>query len=451
MAFDTDRSLPYDINAEAAVLSAMMLDNVAASQAITDLDDKYFYRTAHKTIFQAMKELYKNSIEIDLVTITDQLKRSDKIDKIGGVAYINEISDVVLSTANLEYHIKIITEKAILRELIVTSNSIIENCYNGQGEVSEIIDHAEQMIYDVTNNKNSDYFSKIGDLMNSTLDNIHEVASSRTAVTGISSGYHDLDKMTGGFRPGQLIILAARPAMGKTALALNMAFNSVMHHNKKVAIFTMEMANEELLIRILASASEVPMDAMIKGFGMTEEKMTRVTNYAMTLSEKDLFIDDSGTNGPLEMRAKLRRLKAETKGLDLILIDYLQLMSSQRFKDNRQQEIAEISRALKILAKELEVPVVALSQLNRGLESREDKRPKLSDLRESGAIEQDADLVMFIYRDEYYHEDSADKGIAEVIIGKNRHGAVGTVKLAFIPHLTAFRNLEMNAPSNIEV
>ncbi|OQY37157.1 MAG: replicative DNA helicase [Candidatus Cloacimonetes bacterium 4572_65] len=442
MSLSAERTLPYDINAEAAVLSAMMLDNVAASRALTELEDKFFYRTAHRIIFEAMKELYRESIEIDLVTIIDRLTRINKLDKIGGVAYVNEVSDVVLSTANIEYHIKIVTEKAVLRELIVTSNNIIENCYSAEDDVADIIDSAEQMIYDVTNRTNTSYFKDIGAIMGDTLNAIHEVASSKTAVAGTSTGYHDLDRMTGGFKPGQLIILAARPAMGKTALALNIAFNAVMYNNQKVAIFTMEMASEELLVRVLAAASEVPMDAMIKGFGMTEEKMSRVTNYAMMLSEKKLYIDDTGTNSPLDMRAKLRRLKAEIKGLDLVLIDYLQLMSSKRFKDNRQQEIAEISRSLKILAKELHIPVIALSQLNRGLESREDKRPKLSDLRESGAIEQDADLVMFLYRDEYYHEDTADKGIAEVIIGKNRHGAVGTSRLLFIPHLTAFRNID---------
>jgi replicative DNA helicase len=440
----TDRILPYDVNAEAAVLSAMMLDNVAASTAISELEDNYFYRTAHKIIFQAMKELYRDSIEIDLVTLSARLQPNNLVEKVGGTDYLNKISDFVLSTANVSYHLKIVKEKALLRELIVTSNNIIEKCYTAEEDVEDIVDNAEQMIYNVTNKRSANYFKDIASIMGQTIQNINEVATSHTSVLGVSTGFTDLDRKTGGFKPGQLIILAARPAMGKTALALNIAFNAITHHNKKVAIFTMEMEDDELLKRMLSAASEVPMDAILKGFGMTDEKMLRITNYGMMLSEKKLFIDDSGTNSPLEIRAKLRRLKSEAKGLDLVLIDYLQLMSSQRFKDNRQQEIAEISRSLKILAKELEVPVVALSQLNRGLESREDKRPRLADLRESGAIEQDADMVMFIYRDEYYNEDSADKGIAEVIIGKNRHGAVGTSKLVFIPHLTAFRNLERN-------
>ncbi len=442
MSQTTDRVLPYDVNAEAAVLSAMMLDNVAASTAISELEDKYFYRTAHKLIFQTMKELYRDSIEIDLVTLSARLQPNNMIEKVGGSDYLNKVSDFVLSTANLSYHLKLVKEKALLRELIVTSNNIIEKCYSAEENVEEIVDGAEQMIYDVTNKRSGSYFKDIASIMGTTLENINEVATSHTSVIGVSTGFTDLDRKTGGFKSGQLIILAARPAMGKTALALNIAFNAITHHNKKVAIFTMEMEGDELLKRMLSAASEVPMDAILKGFGMTEDKMMRITNYGMMLSEKKLFIDDSGTNSPLDIRAKLRRLKAETKGLDLVLIDYLQLMSSQRFKDNRQQEIAEISRSLKILAKELEVPVIALSQLNRGLESRTDKRPQLADLRESGAIEQDADMVMFIYRDEYYNEDSPEKGIAEVIIGKNRHGAVGTTKLLFVPHLTAFRNLE---------
>jgi len=440
----TDRILPYDVNAEAAVLSAMMLDNVAASTAISELEENYFYRTAHRLIFQTMKELYRDSIEIDLVTLSARLQPNNQIEKVGGTDYLNKISDFVLSTANLSYHLKIVKEKALLRELIVTSNNIIEKCYTAEEDVEDIVDNAEQMIYNVTNKRSGNYFKDIATIMGQTLENINEVASSHTSVIGVSTGFTDLDRKAGGFKPGQLIVLAARPAMGKTALALNIAFNAITHHNKKVAVFTMEMESEELLKRMLSAASEVPMDAIIKGFGMTEEKMLRITNYGMMLSEKKLFIDDTGTNSPLEIRAKLRRLKAEAKGLDLVLIDYLQLMSSQRFKDNRQQEIAEISRSLKILAKELQVPVIALSQLNRGLESREDKRPRLADLRESGAIEQDADMVMFIYRDEYYNEDSPDKGVAEIIIGKNRHGAVGTARLLFIPHLTAFRNLERN-------
>lgn len=422
----------------------MMLDNVAASTAISELEDKYFYRTAHKMIFQTMKELYRDSIEIDLVTLSARLQPNNMIEKVGGTDYLNKISDFVLSTANITYHLKIVKEKALLRELIVTSNNIIEKCYTAEEDVEEIVDGAEQMIYNVTNKRSGNYFKDIASIMGQTLEDINEVATSHTSVLGVSTGYTDLDRKTGGFKPGQLIVLAARPAMGKTALAINIAFNAITHHNKKVAIFTMEMSDDELLKRMLSAASEVPMDAILKGFGMTDEKMLRITNYGMMLSEKKLYIDHAGVNSPLEIRAKLRRLKAEAKGLDLVLIDYLQLMSSQRFKDNRQQEIAEISRSLKILAKELEVPVIALSQLNRGLESREDKRPRLADLRESGAIEQDADMVMFIYRDEYYHEDTAEKGIAEVIIGKNRHGAVGTTKLLFIPHLTAFRNLERN-------
>ncbi|NQV19515.1 MAG: replicative DNA helicase [Armatimonadetes bacterium] len=435
------RQLPNDINAEAAVLSAMMIDNYAVARAIEMLDDEHFYRTAHKNIFKNIKELFEENIEIDIITLIDRLKQNKLLEKVGGETFINELSDMVLSGANIEFHAKIVLEQALLRQLITASNGIIEECYKADQPVEDIVDGAEQSIFRIAERPGKKTFVSINDIIPGTLKNIEEIAATKRSVLGVPTGFEDLDRKIGGFRPGQLIVIAARPGMGKTSLALNIAFNVAMYHDRKVGIFTMEMENEECLMRMMSSASEVSMDNMLKGYGMNEKKIMRIAQVAEALSEKSIYIDDSGMNTILDIRAKTRRLKAELKGLDLIIIDYMQLMTTKRRSDSRQQEIAEISRNLKVLAKELSIPMVALSQLNRGLESRDDKRPKLADLRESGAIEQDADLVLFIYRDEMYNEKTEDKGIAEIIVGKNRHGATGKINLVFIEELTAFRSL----------
>ncbi|PID29933.1 MAG: replicative DNA helicase [Candidatus Cloacimonadota bacterium] len=436
----TERMLPQDINAEAAVLSAMIVDNESVPKALELLEEKFFYKSAHKMIFKAMTSLFEENIEIDIITLIDKLYKDGTLEKCGGKIYINELSDIVLSGANISYHANIVLEKAILRLLITASNNIIETSYKAERDVEEIVDYAEQTIFKIAERPNQKGFVKINDIIPLTLQNIENAASMKSGILGVPSGFPDLDEKIGGFRPGQLIVLAARPAMGKTAFALNLAFNAAMFNDKSVGIFTMEMAADELLLRMISSASEVAMDSLLKGFGIDQEKMLKISQVASVLNDKNIFIDDTGTNTPLDIRAKCRRLKSEY-GLDLVIIDYLQLMSSSgNYRDNRQQEIAEISRSLKILAKELNCPVLALSQLNRGLESRDDKRPKLSDLRESGAIEQDADVVTFIYRDEVYNQDTAEKGLAEIIIGKNRHGAIGKVELTFLGQYTSFRS-----------
>ncbi len=435
-----ERKLPYDINAEAAVLCAMMIDTYSVNWAIGIIKEEYFYRSAHKIIFASMLELSRDNIEIDTITLIDRLQRNKMLDKVGGKMYIAELSDVVLSGSNLEYHANIIINKALLRSLITSSNKIIETAYLAEKPVSEIVDEAESIIFEIAERPNARGLVKVSDVIPDTIITIENVAKTKSGVQGVPTGFDELNRKTGGFRPGQLIVLAARPAMGKTSFALNIASNAAINNDMKVAIFTMEMATEELLMRMLAANAEVPMDDILKGFGMNNMKMQAISQAAAIMAEKDIYIDDSGANTALEIRAKSRRLKAQLNGLDLIIIDYLQLMgSSGRARENRQQEISEISRSLKILAKELQCPVMALSQLNRGLESRPNKRPLLSDLRESGAIEQDADMVMFIYRDEIYNKEKSDKlGIAEIIIGKNRHGPVGTIDLKFIPHLTKF-------------
>ncbi len=439
----SERKLPADINAEAAVLSAMIVDSDVVSKGIEKLKEAYLYRLAHKLIFRSICELFNDGIEVDPLTLINRLERNNHLEKIGGIPYINEIADFVVSSANFDYHLNIVTEQALLRHLIVACNGIIESCYSSTSDVKSIVDQAEQSIFEIAELPQHQGFVKIDQISAEVLHNIDQIASTKVPMTGIGSGFGDLDLLTGGFRPGQFIIIAARPAMGKTSLALNIASHAAVNLKKKVAVFTMEMGADEVIMRMFSSASEVNMDSMLKGYGMNEEKLIRIMQASEVLSTKHIYIDESGTNTPLDIRAKTRRLSAEIGGLDLILIDYLQLMGLTKDRDNRQQEISEISRALKVLAKDMKIPVIALSQLNRMLENREDKRPRLADLRESGAIEQDADLVMFIYRDDYYNPDTTEKpGIAEIIIGKNRHGSIGRVELGFEKEFTLFRALD---------
>lgn len=439
----SERTLPADINAEAAILSAMLIDANVVSKGIEMIKEEYFAKQAHKIILRTMRELFNESIEIDSLTLIDRLQRNNKLENVGGLPYISELVDFVVSSANFEYHLNIVIERALLRHLITSCNTIIESCYTSTKAVKDIVDDAEQRIFEIAELPSHQGFINLAEISGQVVKNIDLISSTHKPVVGVATGFSDLDHITGGFRPGQFIIVAARPAMGKTAFALNVASHVAVELGKKVAVFTMEMGADEVVMRMFSSLVKVNMDSMLKGFGMDEEKLIRIMQASDVLSSKHIYIDESGTNSPLDIRAKTRRLAAEVGGLDLILIDYLQLMTLPRDKENRQQEISEISRALKILAKDMKIPVVALSQLNRQLESRDDKRPRLADLRESGAIEQDADLVMFIYRDEYYYQEKSEKpGIAEIIIGKNRHGSTGTIDLYFEREFTKFRSIE---------
>lgn len=439
----SDRALPTDVNAEAGVLSAMIIDSSIVSKGIETIKEEYFSRAANKLVFRTICELFNEGKEVDPVILADRMGRNNTLEKAGGIPYINDLADFVISSANFDYHLNIMTEKALLRHLIVACNGIIESCYSSPKPVKTVVDEAEQAIFQIAELPKHQGFQRFDEISPEVLKTIDTIASTKVPVIGVPSGFGDLDRLTGGFRPGQFIIIAARPAMGKTSLALNIASHAAVNLGKKVAIFTMEMAADEVIMRMFSSASEVNMDAMLKGYGMNEEKLIRIMQASEVLSSKPIYIDESGTNTPLEIQAKTRRLAADLDGLDLIIIDYLQLMTLPKDRDSRQQEISEISRSLKILAKDLKIPVVALSQLNRMLETREEKRPRLADLRESGAIEQDADLVMFIYRDEYYYPEKTDKpGIAEVIVGKNRHGATGFVELGFVKEFTLFRSID---------
>jgi len=444
-----DRVQPSDIDAEAAVLSAMMLDTMAVAAGIETLKENHFYKNGHRIIFRCITELFEQNIEVDLITLIHKLEESGDIEMVGGKAYINEISDIVLSAANIEYHAKIVLDKALLRGLITTSNEIIKMAYDAERPSSEIIDLAEQKIFEIAEMPHRKSFTRVGDVIGEAKEKIDEMMLQQTNILGIPSGFTALDNILGGFRKGQFIVVAARPAMGKSAFALNIAaYLTSSIRKKKVAVFTLEMATDELIFRLISSESEIPMQNLMKGQGISGQQVRQIAGVVDAFSDAELYIDDTGTNTVMDIKAKTRRLKAELKGLDLIIIDYIQLMSSRRQSENRQQEISEISRGLKTLAKELELPVIALSQLNRGLESRPDKRPKLSDLRESGAIEQDADIVMFIYRDAVYSHDEKKINDAEIIIGKNRHGAIGSVPLKFISSITKFGDSDAGSENN---
>jgi replicative DNA helicase len=439
-----EKQLPNDPNAEAAVLSAMLIDTYNVSYTMTWISEKDFYRNSHKTIFKAMKKLFEQSIEIDVVTLTDELKKNNEFDKVGGFEFVNRLTSVVLSGANIKEHVNIIRDKSTLRQLITAANNIIETSYRAEEDVDIILDQAEQQIFNIAENPLKESFGDFRQEIDNTVEAIQEIASKKRSIMGVQSGFIDLDSLMGGFRSGQLVIIAARPAMGKSSFALNMAFNSAVSYDLKIAIFTLEMESQELIMRMLSSAAEIPMQNMLRGSNLGAEKIERIVTVAEVLRDCNIYIDDNGHQTLNQIRARTRRLAAEVGKLDMIIIDYLQLMSSNNPKgrDSRQQEISEISRGLKVLAKEMELPVIALSQLNRQVESRDDKRPILADLRESGAIEQDADVVMFIYRQFVYSKKQEDIGKAEILIRKNRHGKIGTINMTFLSEFTSFRNAE---------
>lgn len=445
-----EKQSPNDPNAEAAVLSAMLIDNYNVSYAMTWLKEDDFYRTSHRVVFRSMKDLYERNIEVDMVTLTNELKKERKkgenYEEIGGFEFLLNLSEMVMSGVHLKEHVRIIRDKSILRKLIQASDKIIQKCYKSDEEVSAILDQSEQIIFDIAENPLRESFGNFARDLDKTVEVIQDLISKKRASLGVQTGFIDLDKLIGGFREGQFIIIAARPAMGKSSFALNLAFNAAVSYDLNIALFTLEMETQEIIMRMLSSAAEVPMQSMLRGTGIDETGLERIVTVGEVLRDCHLFIDDDGHQTLNQIRARTRRLRAELGKLDMIIIDYLQLMSAEEKwnADNRQQQISDISRGLKILAKELGLPVIALSQLNRQVETREDKKPMLADLRESGAIEQDADIVMFIYREEVYSKKVEDKGKAELLIRKNRHGSIGTVNLTFLNEFTSFRNASKN-------
>jgi replicative DNA helicase len=436
-----DRTPPQNIEAEQAVLGAIFLRPEAISLASELLMPEDFYRTAHQRIFDAMLALSDKSEPVDLITVTSELQDKRLLEEVGGVSYLSDLADSAPTAANIEYYSRIVEEKSILRRLIRTATDIVSEGYMREEEVETILDDAEKSILEVSQRRNSGAFQSIKDVLVETYDNIEMLQNRKGEVTGIPSGFVELDRMTAGFQRNDFIIVAARPSVGKTAFALNMAQSIATQTEENVAIFSLEMGAQQLVMRMLCAEGNIDAQRLRTG-RLTDEDWQKLTMAMGSLSAAGIYIDDTPGVRVSEIRAKCRRLKQE-HGLGVVLIDYLQLIQgSGRSRDNRQQEVSEISRTLKGLARELEVPVIALSQLSRGVESRQDKRPIMSDIRESGSIEQDADIVAFLYRDDYYDKESEDQNMIEIIIAKQRNGPVGTVELAFIKEYNKFVNLD---------
>src|SRR5918911_467229 len=447
MADVVERTLPHNLEAERSVLGAILLHNDAFNLAAEVIDAGDFFRVAHRRIFDKMVTLVERGDAIDLVTLKEELNRAGDLDEVGGPAYITALVDGVPRSTNVEHYARIIKEKATLRNLIFSANKILANAYDGEEEADVILDQAEHAIFAIADDKVRDGFVSLRDLAQSSLDTIEKLHAHKELITGVPSGFADLDVMTSGLQPSDLVIVAARPSMGKTSLVLNIAQHVGTKTDMTVGIFSLEMSKEQLFLRMLTGEARIDAHRLRGGF-LGERDWGRLSQAIGTLSEAKIFIDDTPSIGVLEMRAKCRRLMAE-HGLNLVIVDYIQLMQGRGRFENRTLELGAISRSLKGLAKELRVPIVVLSQLSRAPEARSDHRPQLSDLRESGALEQDADVVAFIFREDMYRDRSqppADgEGVAELIIAKQRNGPTGVVKLAFIREFTRFENLAMGA------
>lgn len=429
---------PHDDAAELAVLGAMFLDREAASLALEMLTGEDFYRPDHRQVFEAAEELYHSAVPIDMITVKNKLEEKQVFEQIGGLPFLANISTSVGSSANMRHYAAIVEEKSVLRRLIRTANNISQMSYEGKTDVNAIMDTAEKGIFDIMQNRHSDQFHHIRDIAVDSIEKIEDIYRSKGKLTGVPTGFVDFDQKTAGLQKSDLILLAARPSMGKTAFALNIIQNAAIRSNVPTAVFSLEMSREQLVNRMLCS--EAMLDAQRLRTGeLTDSDWADLIQAMGPLSQAPIYIDDTPGVTPMEVRSKCRRLKVE-KGLGLIVIDYLQLMSGNSRNDSRQQEISEISRSLKAIAREMEAPVIALSQLSRACEQRADHRPMLSDLRESGAIEQDADVVAFLYRDEYYFPDTEKKNQAELIIAKQRNGPTGTVDLTWMGQYTKFGN-----------
>lgn len=431
---------PQNVEAEQAVLGAMLLSHDAVIVAMEKLQSQDFYRDVHRIIFEAMEHLYRENKEIDVITLPDELKRMKKLDDVGGLEYVLNLPNLVGSAANIEYYANIVAEKALARNLISTCTELTTEAYDGQKETEALLDDAERRILQLSDTKNRGDFASVGAVVEVTLDKITKLYENKAGLTGLPTGFRDLDRMTSGLQPSDLILVAARPSMGKTAFTLNIAQNVGVRQHKTVAFFSLEMSQEQLVQRLLCQIAHIDSQKLRTGQLNSDEEWTRLTDACDKLYESPIYIDDTPGISVAEMRSKARRLKSE-HGLDLIIVDYLQLMQG-RNAESRQQEISEISRSLKALARELKVPLIALSQLSRSVESRQDKRPMLSDLRESGALEQDADIVSFLYREDYYDKETENQHITEVILAKHRNGPVGSVKLYFKNEFTLFLNLD---------
>ena len=438
---------PHSIEAEQAVLGSILLNNMYWDDVAENVVKEDFYRFEHRLIFEEMEKLIAQQSPVDLITLEQALKSREVIEQVGGFAYLAELSNNTPSAANVVAYANVVREKAIMRELISVGNKIAQNSYSPKGQdVKHLLDEAEREVFAIAEKRTSgtEGPQNIISILENTINKIEQLSQIKdhSGVTGVSTGFKDLDKKTAGLQKSDLIIVAARPSMGKTTFAMNLCENAALGSDKPVLVFSLEMPAEQIMMRSLASLSRVDQTKIRTGQGLDDNDWAKISSTMGMLAKKpNLFIDDSSGLTPTELRSRARRVYRENNGLSLIMVDYLQLMRAPAFSENRTLEIAEISRSLKALAKELEVPVIALSQLNRTLENRQDKRPVNSDLRESGSIEQDADLIMFIYRDEVYNRESEEKGIAEIIIGKQRNGPIGRVKLAFQGNFSRFDNL----------
>jgi replicative DNA helicase len=430
---------PHNLETEMAVLGSMLMDEEAVPAALELLEPKNFYRESHRKIFQAMTQLFHRQRPVDLVTVTEELKNLDQLESVGGAHYLASLTAVVPTAANIQHYARIVKEKAMLRQLISAATQIVGECYENQDEVESLLDRAEQVLFEIAHKSDSGQAVLLKEMLSQSIETIERLYQRKELVTGVATGLHDLDVMTAGLQPSDLVILAGRPSMGKSALACCIAEHVGVVERVPVAIFSLEMSKEQLVHRLLCSHARVDAHKARTGF-LAQSDWPKLTNAAGKLAEAPILIDDTPGLSALELRAKARRLRGQYK-LGLIVVDYLQMMRGSFRSENRQQEISEISKSLKALAKELNVPVIALSQLSRAPEQREDRRPQLSDLRESGAIEQDADLVMMLFREEIYHPSEENRGKAELIVAKQRNGPVGTVPLAFLREYTRFESV----------
>lgn len=434
------RVSPNNIEAEQRVLGCMIKDKTSIAQAAEVLKGEDFYRESHKIVFNAILELYSKDIPVDTVTLIEHLNATEKLQAVGGITYVTELPASIETTSNLNSYVKIVEDKSILRKLIKASAEIMEESYTKQDDVAGVLDGAEKRVFDIAQKKTSSDFEPISIVLERGFEQIEKMFNNKGETTGVPTGFPELDAKTSGFQPGDMILIAARPSMGKTTFALNIAQYAAIREGKSVVIFSLEMSKEQLAYKLLCAEANIDMLKLRTG-ELEDNDWERIAKASGPIAASKIYIDDTAGVSIMEMRSKCRRLKIE-HGIDMIVIDYLQLMSGSN-SESRQQEVSEISRSIKALAKEMHCPVIALSQLSRAPEQRADHRPMLSDLRESGSIEQDADLVMFLYRDEYYNKETEDKNVAECIIAKQRNGPVGTVKLAWLGQYSKFGRLDV--------
>lgn len=443
---------PQNIEAEKAVLGTILIQDKSLLKVAELIEPTDFYKESHKIIFTAMVSLFEKNEPHDLITVTSLLSDQNKLEDVGGAGYLAALTDIIPFSGTLVHHAHIIRKKSILRKLIRTTTEVAGKCYNAQDDIEHLVDEAEQTIFQITQAKKGQGFEPMSKIVPKAFDRVTKLYDRKEHITGVATGYPELDKMTAGLQPADMIVLAARPSMGKTALAMNIVQQAAVIDKRSVAVFSLEMSMESLALRMLCSMGRIDSQRIRTG-DLHENDWPKLTRATGILADSQIFIDDTAGMTVLDMRARARRLKTE-HDISLVVVDYLQLMQGKTNQENRAQEISDISRSLKAMAKELEVPVLALSQLNRSLESRNDKRPQLSDLRESGAIEQDADVIMFIYRDEVYNkaEDNPNRGLAEVIVGKQRNGPTGVIKLTFLGEYTTFENYTpaMTPMSNVQ-